>query len=202
MDQIIAQAIKRLSEGKLICFPSETVYALAADATNSYAVQEVYKIKGRTQHSPLSLMVADIKTARQYVIFNAQAEKLAALFWPGPLTLVLPIHTTTQNSLSSYVNEGSKTLGIRIPNHPVAQQILQTFGKPIVATSVNPTGKPSATSVEEVHEYFKDELFTVPGEKSSLSLASTVVDMSTASPTILRIGSISKEEILKACAGL
>lgn len=195
MDGKISQAIKRLSEGNLICFPSETVYALAADATNSSAVQKIYQVKGRKQQTPLSLMVASIVAAKEYVVFNTQAEKLAMSFWPGPLTLVLPVREPRPSTISTLVNGGMSTLGIRIPNHPVAQDILQAFSKPIVATSVNPTGQPSATSVEEVRHYFKDDIFIVPGEKSLLSLASTVVDMTCSPFKILREGSVSAKQI-------
>ncbi len=196
MDTEILQAVSLLIEGKLVCFPSETVYALAADATNDEAVKAIYQLKGRKGQAPLSLMVADVAMAKRYVAFDQKAEYLASLFWPGPLTLILPVRQgVVTNNISRYVNEGMATLGIRIPNHPTAQSILAKFGKPIVATSANPSGKPSAVSTEEISYYFANQVFVVLGGKSDLGIASTVVDMTCAPPAILREGSISKEHI-------
>jgi L-threonylcarbamoyladenylate synthase len=196
MDIEILEAIKALDEGKLVCFPSETVYALAADATNDDAVKAVYALKGRGEHTPLSLMVADIAMAKGYVIWNEKAERLATAFWPGPLTLILPMRRdSSKHIISHYVNESTSTLGIRISNHPVAQKILTTFGKPIVATSANPSGKPSAVSAEEIAHYFGDQVCIVQGKKGHSGIASTVVDMTCNPPAILREGTISQKQI-------
>ena len=114
----IARASQRLREGALVAFPTETVYGLGADASNTYAVANIFEAKGRPSFNPLIVHVSDLATAKRYAEWNAQAENLAQAFWPGPLTLVLP--RLEAASLSSLVTAGAATVAIRVPAHPVA----------------------------------------------------------------------------------
>src|SRR5712671_5348094 len=125
----ITAAARMLGAGGLVAFPTETVYGLGVDATNGEAVARLYAAKGRPRFNPLISHVADIDAARRIARFDADAEKLSAAFWPGPLTLVLP--KTSDCPVSELATAGLDSIAVRIPDHPVAQDILRDFGKPV-----------------------------------------------------------------------
>src|SRR5580700_224956 len=137
--QADARAIQRaadlLRQGKLVAFPTETVYGLGADATNDKAVAAIFAAKGRPQFNPLIIHVADTRALDDLIEWNETARLLASQFWPGPLTLVLPRKKNCPVSLLA--SAGMETLAVRIPSHPVAQQLLREFGKPVAAPSAN-----------------------------------------------------------------
>src|SRR5262245_59211929 len=133
-----AAAGRCLGAGGLVAFPTETVYGLGADATNAEAVARIYLAKGRPAFNPLIAHVADVAAARRIAELDADAEKLAAKFWPGPLTLVLPRRPDCP--VAELATAGLETIAIRIPSHAVARSILQDFGKPVVAPSANVSG--------------------------------------------------------------
>ena len=142
------QAAKLLQAGSLVAFPTETVYGLGADAYNSIAVAKVYAAKGRPNFNPLIVHVIDLETAQKFAEFNAQALYLAKEFWPGPLTIIVPLKP--KSGLSKLVTAGLNTVAIRIPSHPVARELLTAFGGPVAAPSANPSGSISATTASHV----------------------------------------------------
>ncbi len=192
----IAQASGLLQEGKLVAFPTETVYGLGADATNGKAVAAIYAAKGRPEINPLIIHVADVAALDALIEWNDTARLLAKTFWPGPLTLVLPRKKACTVSLLA--SAGLETLAVRIPSHPVAQELLKNFGKPIAAPSANLSGKLSPTSAEHAAESLGDKVALIlTGEKPSVGLESTVVDCTNAQPVILRHGGVTKEQLQK-----
>lgn len=197
MDPIVVQAVKQLGEGALICFPTETVYALAADATNDKAVEAIYHLKGRKAEVPLSLMVASYEQAKRYGQFNPMAIALAEKCWPGPLTLIVPKHSGF-SIISSHVACGLGTVGIRVPDHAVAQSILRAFDRPMVATSVNPSGLPPAQTADAIREYYGDQLYIVEaGEEKVQGTVSTVLDTTNGIPHVVRQGTLSEASLRK-----
>ena len=142
-----ARAAELLRGGELVAFPTETVYGLGGDATNDMAVARIFEAKGRPRFNPLIVHVDRIETVRDYVEWSHAAEVLASAFWPGPLTLVLPIRPGT--GISGLVTAGLPSLAVRVPANPVARELLKAFGGPVAA--------PSATSKSEASEASSDE---------------------------------------------
>ena len=189
---LVDNAVTLWREGGLVAFPTETVYGLGADATNSEAVARIYEVKARPQFNPLIVHVANASIAQRYVQWTPLAEKLAAAFWPGPLTLVLKKRVFGR--ISDLVSNGGDTIAIRVPAHPVAQQLLKEFGGGIAAPSANRSGKISPTMAEHVEaELGKKVKLIIDGGPSEVGLESTVLDISTDTPTLLRPGSITRE---------
>lgn len=183
-----------IHQGKLVGFPTETVYALAADATNDRAVAAVYAAKQREKSKPLSLLVRDIDQIRALCQMTPQAERLLAAFSPGPLTLVLPLKPN--HGLSSLLNAAIQTIGVRIPNHPIAQGLLRAVAVPLVGTSANVSGEAEALSAQAMVEALGEAVqLVIDGGTATLGVASTVVKLEGNSFTLLREGSISWEEI-------
>ena len=145
----LTQAASLLRRGHLVAFPTETVYGLGADARQGEAVAAIYAAKGRPSFNPLIVHVADVPAARRLAVFNAQADILAAAFWPGPLTLVLPLKEGY--GLSPLVTAGNPTVALRVPAHPAARALLRLFGGPLAAPSANPSGRISPTTAAHVH---------------------------------------------------
>src|SRR5205085_1105119 len=139
----IAAAALALTSGGLVAFPTETVYGLGADATNGEAVARLYAAKGRPSFNPLIAHARDAAAARQLAVFDAAAERLAA-FWPGPLTLVLP--KSPGCPVADLATAGLDTIAVRVPDHPVARDLLAAVGRPIVAPSANRSGHVSPTT--------------------------------------------------------
>ena len=144
----IARAAALLKAGALVAFPTETVYGLGADARDGRAVAAIYAAKGRPAFNPLIVHVPDTGAAQRYVIWSDTAERLARAFWPGPLTLVLPLREG--HGLSSLVTAGLGSLALRVPAHPAARALLQAFGGPVAAPSANRSGRISPTSARHV----------------------------------------------------
>ncbi|MFO0490615.1 MAG: L-threonylcarbamoyladenylate synthase, partial [Curvibacter sp.] len=141
-----AAAASALREGRLVILPTETVYGLAADAGDARAVAGLYAAKGRPSFNPLIAHVADVESARKVAVFNPEAEILAAAFWPGPLTLVLPVQPGGR--VCDLARAGLDTVAVRVPAHPLARQVLEAFGGPVAAPSANRSGRPSPTTFE------------------------------------------------------
>lgn len=174
--------------------PTETVYGLGADATNGEAVARIYSVKSRPQFNPLIVHVANLEIAKQYVLWNDVADALAAAFWPGPMTLILM--RKPDCPVSALVSAGGDTLGIRIPSHPVAQQLLTAFGGGIAAPSANRSGKVSPTTAQHVKEELGAQIpFIVNGGACTVGLESTVIDVSSGKAMILRPGTITRDMI-------
>lgn len=186
-------AIEKLLSGDVIAFPTETVYGLGADCTNDRAVEKIFMLKGRPSFNPLIIHVSNLDHALKYGEFNQSALRLAQSFWPGPLTLVVPIRP--ENSISPRVTAGLNTIAIRVPRHPVALALLDHYPNPIAAPSANKSGYISPTKYDHVYDEFQNEVFIIPGDQSYIGLESTIVDCSEESVVILRPGSITKNDI-------
>ena len=192
----IARAASLLREGKLVAFPTETVYGLGGDATNDKAVAAIYEAKGRPQFNPLIVHVADATALDALIEWNDTARLLAGQFWPGPLTLVLP--RKKDSPVSLLASAGMDTLAVRIPSHPVAQQLLRAVGRPIAAPSANPSGKLSPTTPVHVAEGLGDKVdLILAGGKCAVGLESTVLNVIPKRPVLLRPGGITKEQLEK-----
>ena len=186
-------AITKLLNGEPVAFPTETVYGLGADCTNDQAVEKIFSLKGRPSFNPLIIHVLNLDTALKYGEFNQPALRLAQSFWPGPLTLVVPLRPGT--NISQRVTAGLETIAIRVPNHPVALELLRHYPTPIAAPSANKSGYVSPTKHEHVRSEFHDDVFIIPGDQSCIGLESTIVDCSDESVAILRPGFITKTDI-------
>ena len=173
--------------------PTETVYGLAADAANARAVAKVYEAKGRPSFNPLIAHVADVAAARRIAIFNAQAEQLASRFWPGALTLVLPIRD--DGAVCDLARAGLDTVALRVPAHPLAQALLAAFGGPVVAPSANRSGRPSPTTFADAQEETGSAVaVALDGGPCAVGLESTVIALLDR-PRLLRPGAVTRREI-------
>ncbi len=192
--ETIAQAAALLQDGKLVAFPTETVYGLGADARNGKAVAGVFAAKGRPRFNPLIVHVRDIAEAETHAIFSDRARKLAETFWPGALTLVLPRRPGTP--LSELVSAGLDTVALRVPAHPVAMALLQRAGFPIAAPSANPSGRISPTNASHVADGLSREVdLILDGGATQLGLESTVIGFDADMPVLLRPGAIARSAI-------
>lgn len=188
----IEQLAGILRSGGLVAFPTETVYGLGADATNSDAVLGIYETKGRPRFNPLIVHVADLEMAGRYVELSPLALQLAS-FWPGPLTLVLPRRSDA--GLSDIVTAGLETVGIRVPAHPLAQALIRAADRPIAAPSANRSGKLSPTSAAQVRANFGDRVPVLDGGAASAGVESTILAVDGGTVTQLRAGALPRDEI-------
>jgi len=188
-----AAAARSLSEGQLVAFPTETVYGLGADATNSAAIARLYQAKGRPSFNPLIAHVGDLSAAMRIGRFEATAITLAKAFWPGPLTLVLP--KANHCPVADLATAGLDTIAIRVPAHPVARQILRAFGGPVVAPSANLSGHVSPTTAAHVQSDLNGRIdLIVDGGAVAVGVESTIVGCFEA-PMLLRPGGVPRGEI-------
>lgn len=193
-DANIQACATRLKDGGLVTFPTETVYGLGADATNDLAVASIFEAKGRPSFNPIIVHYADKRDAETDVVFNAKADLLASLFWPGPLTMILPRRAGSK--LSLLTSAGLPTQGVRVPDHDVARALITALGHPIAAPSANASGTLSATTPQHVHMSLGDKAgLILAGGKAVVGLESTVIDMTGDMPIILRPGAITPEDI-------
>ncbi len=191
----IAEAARIVRAGGLVAFPTETVYGLGADATNGHAVARIFEAKGRPRFNPLIAHVADIEAACDLGAFDDQAFALARRFWPGPLTLVLPLSPHPRHSISELVTAGLDTIAIRVPAHPVARELVAAAGVPIAAPSANPSGRLSPTRARHVEEELGEKAgMILDGGDAKAGLESTIVAL-LPHPTLLRPGSLAREDI-------
>lgn len=179
--------------GGLVAMPTETVYGLAGDACNDTAVAKIFAAKGRPQFNPLIVHVADIEMARRVAEFSPMAEALVKAFWPGALTLVLPLRP--ECGLSPLVTAGLPTVAVRMPDHPVARALLQAFGGPIAAPSANPSGRVSPTKAQHVAQGLGGRIAAViDGGDCAIGVESTILGLD-GPPTLLRPGGIPVEAL-------
>ncbi|MGB8658103.1 MAG: L-threonylcarbamoyladenylate synthase [Candidatus Zixiibacteriota bacterium] len=190
---IVSEAARILKGGGIVSFPTETVYALGADAYNQEMVAKIYRIKRRDRSKPLSVFLKDAEDARKVVDFVSEdAEKLMEEFWPGPLTLVFK---STRPKLSLVLGKGDK-LGIRVSPSKLIARLLDAARIPITATSANISGKKSCVAANRVLYFFNGRIdLILDGGKSSVFLPSTVLDVSGQEVSLLRLGHIPIEEI-------
>jgi L-threonylcarbamoyladenylate synthase len=194
----IAEASRILAAGGLVAFPTETVYGLGADARSDRAVARVFEAKGRPRFNPLIVHVPDVAAARRIAAFDDRALRLASAFWPGPLTLVLPLQPGA--ALSPLVTAGLASVAVRVPAHPVAQALLAAFGGPLAAPSANPSGRITATRAGHVLAGLGGKIDAVlDGGACPVGLESTIVGL-TNGPVILRPGGLPSE-VIADCLG-
>lgn len=194
-----AQAAELLRAGRLVAFGTETVYGLGADATNATAVARIYEAKGRPSFNPLICHFASAEAAFNYVIASPVARFVAQKFWPGPLTLVL--RRQPDCSVSQLAGAGLPTLAVRVPSHPLAQELLCLVGRPVAAPSANRSGRVSPTRSAHVLADLDGRIDAVlESGPCSVGLESTVLDLSGEQPTLLRPGGITRE-MLEAIIG-
>lgn len=189
----IAAAARCLQAGGLVAFPTETVYGLGADAANGEAVARLYAAKGRPAFNPLIAHIADVAAARRLAVFDAAAEALAAAFWPGPLTLVLPKRPDCP--VSDLALAGLDSVALRVPDHPVAHALLTAFAGPVVAPSANRSGHVSPTTAAHVVSDLRGRIdLVIDGGASDVGVESTIVSC-LGEPTLLRPGGLPRAEI-------
>jgi L-threonylcarbamoyladenylate synthase len=189
----IAKAAAAHRDGGLVILPTETVYGLAADAANARAVAAVYAAKGRPSFNPLIAHVADVAMARKIARFDERAERLADRFWPGPLTLVLPV--ADEAAVCDLARAGLDTVAVRAPGHPLAHALLDAFGGPLVAPSANRSGRPSPTTfADAMEETGASTAAGLDGGPCEIGLESTVVALLD-EPRLLRPGSVTRAQI-------
>lgn len=193
--EAIAHAARIIRDGGRVAIPTETVYGLAADATNGAAVAAIYATKGRPRFNPLIVHVASLDAARMLVEMPPLAEALAARFWPGPLTLVLP--ALAGNGIADLVSAGLDTLAVRVPAHPVALELIRACGRPLAAPSANRSGRISPTEAAHVAAEFADGGVTIlDGGPCDRGVESTILDLTRPDHIVLlRAGAIPAEAI-------
>ncbi|MEM8743469.1 MAG: L-threonylcarbamoyladenylate synthase [Pseudomonadota bacterium] len=190
----IERAAKALAAGKLVAFPTETVYGLGADATNPDAVAQIYEVKGRPRFNPLIAHVSDRQMAEVHGIFDNVANTLADAFWPGPLTLVLPKRGVSR--ICDLVSAGLDTVAVRIPSGDVAQELLRAAKCPVAAPSANRAGHVSPTTAQHVADDLGEDIEVIlDGGGTAHGLESTVIDCSGSRPLLLRPGVVSRTDI-------
>jgi L-threonylcarbamoyladenylate synthase len=192
--EAITQAAALLRTGRLVAFPTETVYGLGGDATSERAVAEIFAAKGRPRFNPLIVHICGLAEAEALAIFDERARSLAARFWPGPLSLVL--RRRSDSGLALLASAGLDTVAIRAPAHRVAQALLRATGRPIAAPSANRSGRVSPTEAAHVAEELVDRVALIlDGGRTPVGLESTVLDLSGETPALLRPGGVTLEEL-------
>jgi L-threonylcarbamoyladenylate synthase len=193
VSQDVRKAADILRAGGLVAFPTETVYGLGADASSEKAVARLYAVKGRPTDHPVIVHFASAEAAFAWAReVPDTAKKLAARFWPGPLTLIL----SRSESAKNFVTGSQDTVGLRVPSHPIAQQLLEEFGKGVAAPSANRFGRVSPTTAAHVRDDLgKDVDLVLEGGMSEVGIESTIVDLSSGGAVLLRPGIISPEEL-------
>lgn len=198
-EQTIAQAAERLRAGRLVAFPTETVYGLGADATNGEAVAGIFAAKNRPRFNPLIVHVPGMAAAERLVMFCDVSRTLAAAFWPGALTLVLPKRPDCP--IADLTTAGLDTLAIRVPSHPLAMRVLRAAGVPVAAPSANRSGHVSATEAVHVAVDLADaDVLIVDGGAAPLGVESTVVTVHDGRVILLRPGGVTAEAIEQVTA--
>ncbi len=193
----VGEAAAALGEGKLVAFPTDTVWGLAADATNDDAVAEIFAAKGRPILQPLAVLLADAGEAEKLAVFNHPARALAREFWPGALTLVLRRRASA--AVSALVTSGLATIGLRVPAHPLVLELLEACNAPLAVTSANPSGAASAITREEVAKDLGDKVTLIlDGDPAPAGVESTVVAAEDDHLQILRLGAISAKALAEA----
>lgn len=198
-EESLLEAAQALKSGRLVAFPTETVYGLGANALDEAAVRRIFAAKGRPADNPLIVHIADLSQLPQVIdphgVIPPAAKRLMEVFWPGPLTIILPVHP----QLAPSVHPGMATVGVRIPNHPVAQKLLALAGCPVAAPSANKSGRPSPTTAMDVLEDMSLDLVegdgVVDGGSCDVGVESTVIGFEEGKVVIYRPGGISQEQL-------
>ncbi len=191
----IMKAAQILKMGGLVAFPTDTVYGLGADATNSTAVEKIYKVKKRPLTKALPILIGGKNDLTKYIFgVSKKTKKIVNKFWPGPLTIILK----KKKIISNVVTAGKNSVGIRVPENSVALALIRALGRPLATTSANISDKPSPATASVAKKYLNNKIdLILDGGKTKLGVESTVLDCTTSPPTLLRPGPIPPEEIKK-----
>lgn len=183
----IARAAERLRAGAVIAFPTDTLYGVGARAADPAAVARLYQLKRRPSEQPMVWLVTDLEQVERFAVVSTAAHDLMTRFWPGPLTLVLPARVPTNGS----------TIAVRAPNHDVALALLSALGEPIASSSANPAGQSPPVDADQVIAGLGDELdLVLDGGPCRIGQPSTILDLTGATPQILRQGAIAASELI------
>ncbi|MGX7051253.1 L-threonylcarbamoyladenylate synthase [Leuconostoc palmae] len=186
-------ASQLIKSGEVVAFPTETVYGLGADATNEEAVSKVFIAKGRPADNPLIMTIADIDQLEDFVVVTDAALSLMKVFWPGSLTIILPIKT---GQVSMMVTGGLQTAAFRLPANDVTREMIRQSGVPIVGPSANTSGKPSPTTAQHVWHDMQGKIAAIIDDgPTQVGVESTVIDMTNDTPTILRPGAVTQQQL-------
>lgn len=193
MAKEIEKAAELIKKGKIVIFPTETVYGIGVNGLDSNAVKKLYEIKKRPLNKPISLLVSDMEMVEQIARDITDVEyKIMKTFFPGPLTIILK----KKEIVPDIVTSGSDTVGIRMPSEKIAIEIVKQAGVPIATPSANISGKPSGTNIKSIMQDFEGKVdFFIDGGESKLGIGSTIVQVINEEPKILREGSITLEQI-------
>ena len=190
----VSEAAQALARGGLVLMPTETVYGLAADAANPAAIAAVFEAKGRPRFNPLIAHVTGLKAAERFAAFDERARRLAEAFWPGPLTIVVPI--TDEAAVCDLARAGLDTVAVRAPAHPLAQGLLDAFGGPVCAPSANRSGRPSPTTLQDaLDETGSAAAAWLDGGLCDVGLESTVIAVLDGPVRLLRPGGLARAAI-------
>ncbi|KKQ62038.1 MAG: hypothetical protein US81_C0002G0011 [Parcubacteria group bacterium GW2011_GWE2_38_18] len=185
---VIKEVVEYLRQGKVIVYPTETFYGLGCDATNSRAVNKIYKIKSKPRDKALLFLVSSFKMAKEFLEVNPTAKKLIKEYWPGPLSIIMPVRKEKQKVLKG------GTGGTRISSNPIAQTLVKSFGRPIISTSANLFGQPASHEVIEIIKYFSKQKYQpdliLDAGKLKKSKGSTIIDLTDENLKIIREGDI------------
>ena len=192
----LIKALHIISEGGIVAFPTESFYGLGVDATNTDAVKNLFQIKKRDLNSPILILISSLRDLPRYVAYiPSQAKKLGKKFWPGGLTMVFQ----SSPVVSSLLTSSTGRIGIRISSHPIAYALSKTLHAPITATSANVSGKPPCISADQVLECFKNTIdLILDGGKTQGKYPSTILDVTSDPPRIIRKGIVKVEEIIES----
>lgn len=186
-------AAKELKLGELVAFPTETVYGLGAVATNEPAVKRVYLAKGRPSDNPLIVTVANPAMVARFAEITPAAQKIMDAFWPGPVTIILPIKP---NALPTAVTGGLSTAAFRMPENRLTRKLIELVGDPIVGPSANSSGKPSPTTAQHVYHDLRGKIKGILDDgPTTIGVESTIIDLSVTPPAVLRPGAITPEQL-------
>lgn len=189
----LSEAVNAIQKGHLVAFPTETVYGLGANAFNDKAVNKVYAAKGRPSDNPLIVHVSDLDQVGRFAQVNEWAGSLMKSFWPGPLTIILPVIPGT---VSETVTGGLQTVAVRMPDNDLTRQLIREADAPLVGPSANTSGKPSPTTARHVYHDLHNKIAGILDDGATkIGVESTVIDLSTTRPAILRPGKITPEQI-------
>ena len=192
---MIEKAVELIKQGKIVIFPTETVYGIGTNGLDENAVRKLYEVKKRPLNKPISLLVSNMEMVNLIAKDITETEyKIMKSFFPGPLTIILK----KKKNVPDIVTAGQDTVGVRMPRGDVARKLVELSGVPIAAPSANISGEPSGTNLQEIMKYFEGKVdYCIDGGNSELGLASTIVQVIDDKPMILRQGSITLEQINK-----
>ena len=192
----LIEAVRIISEGGIVAFPTESFYGLGVDATNTGAVENLFTIKKRGHNSPILILISSLRNLPQYVAYTpSSAKRLGEKFWPGGLTMIFQSSPIVSPALTSSTGK----VGIRISSHPLAHSLSKTLNVPITATSANISGMPPCINANQVVEYFNSAVdLILDGSETQGKCPSTILDVTTDPPILIREGMVKAEEIIKS----